>query len=423
MRFLYSLILYCLSPIIPARLLWRSLRNPAYRQRLPERFGYTYRQPHKPVIWLHSVSVGETLAAVPLVHYLLDKYPTHAVLVTTMTATGSEQVRELFADKVLHVYAPYDLPGAVQRFLACFRPDVAIIMETEIWPNLFHACRQRQVPVILANARLSEKSAQGYRRLLSLTRSTLQCIDTIACQTQADGRRFLGLGAVDAQMQVTGSIKFDLKLPDSLLKRAEILRRELGQHRPVWIAASTHEGEDEQILDAYLQMQETLDDLLLILVPRHPERFERVAAACIKKKLHLLRRSSGEFCDKDTQVYLGDTMGELLLLYAAADVAFVGGSLVPVGGHNLLEPAALGVATITGPYMRNFEEISARLSECNGLVQVNNVDQLANSAQLLLLDPDQRNLLGENARAFVEANRGALARLEQLIDDALVIEK
>jgi 3-deoxy-D-manno-octulosonic-acid transferase len=423
MRFLYSVILYCLSPVIILRLLWRSTKTPAYRKRLAERFAYQCRQINKPVIWLHAVSVGETLAAVPLLQSLLEKYPTHAVLVTTTTLTGSEQVREAFADRVLHVYAPYDLPGAVNRFLDCFRPEIGIIMETEIWPNLFHACQQRRVPVILANARLSEKSARGYHKVLPLTRSTLQAIHTIASQTSTDALRFRQLGARDEQLQVTGSIKFDLKLPASLLESAEVLRRELGQHRPVWIAASTHEGEEEQIVDVYQQLQRIVDDLLLVLVPRHPERFDRAAALCKKKKLPFVRRSSGQPCGKDTRIYLADTMGELLLLYAAADMAFVGGSLVPVGGHNLLEPAALGVATVTGPYMRNFEEITSRLLECNGLVQVSDANQLVSSAEMLLRDACQRSQLGENAKAYIEANRGALDRLQQLIDRVMADNK
>ncbi len=420
MRFLYSTLLYCLAPVIVLRLLWRSRKSPAYRQRLRERFAYGCMPVDRPVIWVHSVSVGETLAAVPLVQSLQQQYPQHIVLITTMTPTGSEQVRQQFADSVLHVYAPYDLPGAVGRFLRCFRPEIAIIMETEIWPNLFHTCRQRGLPVILANARLSEKSARGYSRFSTLMQATLRCIDTIACQTQADAERFSQLGASERQLRVSGSIKFDLQLPAGLLQRAASLRSELSQQRPVWIAASTHEGEDELILEAYKQLLEVSDDLFLILVPRHPERFEQVARLCEKNKLTVVRRSSGQACDKQTQVYLGDTMGELLLLYALADVAFVGGSLVPVGGHNLLEPAALGIATVSGPYMHNFSEITRRLLDCGGLVQIEEASQLTARVGGLLADMDVRQQMGANAQAFVEANRGALQQLQLLIDETLM---
>jgi len=415
MRHLYSFILYCLTPFIVLRLWRRSFKNPAYRQRWGERFAWSSLKTDKPVIWLHSVSVGETLAAVPLVQLLLEKYPDYAILITTTTPTGSDRVRETFADKVLHVYAPYDLPGAVKRFLDHFNPCIAIIMETEVWPNLFYACDQRQIPVVLANARLSEKSAKGYHKVATLMQSTLACMHTIAAQTQDDAARFMRLGATPTQVQVTGSIKFDLKLPASLRESAEVLRRELGQHRKVWIAASTHEGEEEQLLDAHQQLLQSMDDSLLILVPRHPERFDRVAQLSEKRNLKTCRRSERQRCDAATKVYLGDSMGELMLLYAAADVAFVGGSLVDVGGHNLLEPAALGVPVVTGPTMYNFAEITSRLLECEGMLQVSDAAQLASSVERLLLDANVRCQMSDRALAFVEANRGALDRLMNII--------
>ncbi len=398
------------------RLYWRSLRAPAYRMRIAERFGHTTIKPDRPVIWVHAVSVGETLAAVPLIRSLINKYPGHHMLVTTTTPTGSQQVHGLFSDKVFHVYAPYDLPIAVNRFLDTFKPEAGIIMETEIWPNLFHACKKRKIPLLLANARLSEKSAKGYQRLPSLTQITLKCIHTVAAQTRADADRFRNLGMADDRIVITGSIKFDLRLPASLRESAEVLRRELGVNRKVWVAASTHEGEEELLLDSFEQLLQDMGNLLLIIVPRHPERFDRAAALCNKRQLVTIRRSSGLACDESTQVYLGDTMGELLLLYAAADVVFIGGSLIEHGGHNLLEPAALGVPSVVGPSMYNFEEITSRLLECNGIIQVNDAAQLTSSTEMLLRDANLCSRMGENAATFVENNRGALASLLCLID-------
>lgn len=441
MRYLYTALLYLLTPFVLLRLAWRGLRAPAYWQRWGERFGCYKESDLRATIWIHAVSVGEVVAAEPLVRALRIAQPHTPLLITTMTPTGSEQLRRMFGAEVRHIYVPYDLPVAVRRFLELVQPQLALIMETELWPNLFHGCRTRGIPVIVANARLSERSAGGYARFTRLTRATLRDVSVIAAQSAADAERFqqlLGLKGSESfdtadrwfdqhalnQMtptplipliQVTGSIKFDMRLPASLREQAEVLRRDLGVARPVWIAASTHEGEEEQVLDAFEQVRAQLSNALLLLVPRHPERFARVAVLCEKRGLSLVLRSSHLPCQRDTAVFLGDSMGELPLFYAAADLAFIGGSLVPTGGHNPLEAAALGVPLLFGPQMFNFAEISQLLLRENAALQVQDTQTLAESVILLLRDAERRNVLGENGRGVVEANRGALERLMKIV--------
>ncbi|NIP72285.1 MAG: 3-deoxy-D-manno-octulosonic acid transferase [Gammaproteobacteria bacterium] len=417
MRFLYSTTLYLLSPLVFARLLWRSLRAPDYRRRWVERLGIFLAPETGGAIWVHAVSVGEVQAAVPLVRALAQRNPGVPVLITTMTPTGSRRVRELFGDEVLHVYVPYDLPGAVRRFLRRVRPRVAIVMETELWPNLFHRCRERGVPVVVANARLSERSAAGYRRVTALIRATLRDVSVIAAQTQADADRFESLGAAPGSLRVTGSVKFDLNLTASLREQAEVLRRGLGSSRPVWIAASTREGEEEPVLEAFARVRDAVPDTLLVLVPRHPERFGRVASQCRRQGLEVVLRSEGGACTDSTHVYLGDTLGELPVMYAAADTAFVGGSLVPAGGHNPLEPAALGLPVIFGPYTYNFLEIAERLLEVDGARRVRSAAELAEVVVTFLRDANLRHTVGENGRQFVQRNKGARDRLLAIVEE------
>ncbi len=337
------------------------------------------------------------------------------VVVTTMTPTGSVRVRETLGDDVIHVYAPYDLPGAVQRFLKRMRPRLAIIMETEIWPNLFYYCQRQQIPVIIANARLSERSAQRYQRFPELTRQTLQRVSAFAVQSDADATRLKSLGAVSATVHVTGNIKFDLKIPASLSEEAQALRREWGQERPVWIAASTHEGEDEVVLNSFAEVRKKMPQTLLVLVPRHPERFARVAALCHKQGFKVLMRSEHQVCDSTVDIMIGDTMGELCLFYGASDVAFVGGSLVPTGGHNVLEPAAMRLPVIFGPHMFNFNEISRLLLDSNAAITVRNASELADTVTMFLSDTQRRLETGEKAYQVVKRNRGALDRMMAII--------
>lgn len=426
MRYLYSALFYILLPFLLVRMLLRSRRAPAYRQRLAERFGLFEADPAAagaPVIWVHAVSLGETLAAAPLIEALLERWPDHRLVVTTTTPTGSERVRALFGERVFHVYAPWDLPCAVRRFLARVRPSLLLIMETELWPNMLHYSSALGCRTLLANARLSERSARGYARFAGLTRAMLQQLDTVACQSRADGDRFLALGLPPSALHVTGSIKFDLELDASLRAAANDLRRELAaDSRPVLVAASTHPGEDEQILEAFARIREGSDNCLLLLVPRHPERFDEVHALCVGRGWKVVRRSAGAAPGPGTDILLGDTMGELLLLLSVGSVAVIGGSLVPHGGHNVLEAAAWGVPVVTGPYMFNFEEISALLVEAGAMVRLQDPADLSTCLQALLADSGRRGEMGAAGQRVVADNRGARKRLLALVAENLAEE-
>ena len=418
MRALYSLILYLMTPLVVFRLMWRGLRARGYWERWPERFGWPPVLETEGVIWVHAVSVGEAQAAAPMIRALRERHPEVPILVTTTTPTGAERVRGLFGDQVIHRYAPYDLPDVVTRYLDRVRPRLLVVMETELWPNLFHHCRERGVPVVVANARLSERSARGYARIGHFARQALADITLIAAQGRADAARFSALGAADARLRVTGTIKFDARVPPSLHEQAAVTRRELGVDRPVWVAASTHEGEEAAVFDAFERVLETIPDALLVVVPRHPERFPRVEQLA-RQRFTTVTRSSGEPCTGETQLYLGDTMGELLRLFAASDLAFVGGSFVEVGGHNVLEPAAVGVPTLFGPHMHNFAQVSQLLLEAGGARRVEDTDQLAEWVVLWLEDANARHAAGERALKMVEANRGALESLLGLLEEYL----
>ncbi len=416
MRLLYSLVLYLIAPLVVLRLLWRSRKAPDYRQRIGERFGFFPHLSKKGYIWLHSVSVGETIAAAPLVKQLLATYPDLPLLITTTTPTGSAQVKKLFGDQVAHVYAPYDLPGAVQRFLARTQPRLALIMETELWPNLFHYCHRQGVPVVVANARLSERSAKGYGKLRALTAQTLACVTQVAAQGEDDGQRFLALGLRQDQLTITGSLKFDLTVAASVQEQGQVLRRvTLGAERPVWLAASTHQGEDEQLLDALAEVRQQVADALLVLVPRHPERFDSVVELCRQRGLNVVRRSERRGCNAETDVFVADSMGEMMLLLAASDVCFMGGSLIEHGGHNILEPAALGKPVVFGPSMYNFAVISKLFIAEGAARQVADRHELAQVLVQWLTNVVLADEFGQRGRAVVDANRGALQRLLRLL--------
>lgn len=396
------------------RLLWRGLRSPAYWRRWPERFGF-FPQRANNAIWVHAVSVGEAIAAVPLIEALLKLYPNQTLVVTTTTPTGSDRVISAFGNRVLHVYAPYDVPGAVKRFIRRIQPTLAIVMETELWPNLFYYCHRSDIPIIVANARLSERSLRGYLRFHSLLKQTLNHTYIIAAQTQADADRFKLLGADEKRLCVMGSIKFDMSLPIDIKARALGLRQSWGSHRPVWIAASTHEGEEAFILDAFESVRAKIPDALLLLVPRHPERFRTSVELSQKRGFSVMQRSSKVMPTAKMDVFVGDSMGELLLFYAASDVAFVGGSLVPVGGHNVLEPAALGVPIIVGPHTFNFDAITQQLLIAGSAQRVQSAQELGDAVIDLLLNPNKLLEAGEHGQRLIEANRGALERLLGLI--------
>ncbi|WP_027611387.1 lipid IV(A) 3-deoxy-D-manno-octulosonic acid transferase [Pseudomonas sp. URIL14HWK12:I6] len=413
-RTLYTALFYLGLPLVAIRLWLRSRKAPAYAKRIGERFSYGMPRLQPGGIWVHAVSVGESIAAAPMIRALLQRYPQLPITVTCMTPTGSERIQALFAGepRIQHCYLPYDLPCAAARFLDHAKPKLAVIMETELWPNHIHQCAKRGIPVALANGRLSERSARGYGRFTKLTAPMLAEMSFFAVQTEAEAQRFRDLGARPQTVEVTGSIKFDLTIDPQLLQRAHELRGQWqALERPVWIAASTHEGEDEVVLDAHRRLLANYPNALLILVPRHPERFNSVFELCQREGFATVRRSTGANVEADTSVLLGDTMGELLFLYALADSAFVGGSLVPNGGHNLLEPAALAKPVLSGPHLFNFLDIAAQLREAGALAEVDDAEGLAVEVQRLFELPRDAQRMAEAGLAVMRRNQGALQRL------------
>ena len=415
MRRLYSLLMYLLTPGLVAYLAVRSWREPEYRRQWAQRFGL--RPPVVPPggIWLHAASMGEVQASAEFIRRLRAAYPQRPLVVTTMTPTGAAHVARLFCDGVHHAYLPFDYPHAIAVFLRAVRPGLAVVVEMELWPNLFAGIRRRGIPLLLVNARLSAASARGYSRLRGLMAEVLACPDTIAAQSREHARRLMHLGAPAERMTVTGNLKFDVTVPASCREQGEALRGMLGRQRPVWIAASTRDGEELLILQALEEVRRSQPDALLILVPRHPDRFQRVATLCREHGHEVVLRSSGQACGAGTSILLGDTMGELHVFYAAADVAFVGGSLVPLGGQNVLEPAALGLPVIVGPHTFNFQQIVHQLLARGGIYQVADRHLLADAVIELLERPEQRADMGRRAYALIEASRGATGRVMALV--------
>ncbi len=418
MRIAYSIVLYLLAPLVVFRLFWLGFRNPDYRSRWTERFGFPDKIiSHDKMIWLHAVSVGEVQAARPLVNALLEEYPDFRILITTMTPTGADCVRQYFADTVEHFYLPYDLPMSVKRFLSIIDPIILIVMETELWPNLFHYCQENNVPVVVVNARMSERSAKAYRRLSSLTQSTLKNISLIIAQGQKDAERLIALGADREKVKVTGNLKFDINFPHSVSEQAQAIRRYLSVNRPVWIAASTHEGEERIILDSFAKILEKQSRCLLVIVPRHPERSPGIKTLCNRRNLKVLCKTENAVCDENIQVFILDTLGELPMYYAAADVAFVGGSFTEIGGHNMLEPASLGVPVIMGPHVFNFQEISQLLLDERAAWKVSCANELSSRVCGLLDDANLRHNTGERGRNIVLKNRGNVENVMKLLRD------
>jgi 3-deoxy-D-manno-octulosonic-acid transferase len=409
MRRLYSLLIYCALPFAVALVLWRGLRDRAYWQGLGERFGWGATLDS--ALWVHAVSLGEVSAAAPLMRALMARYPQFPLVLTTATPTGRARAISLFGKSVDVRFLPYDTPGAVARFLTRIRPRLGLIMETELWPNLFSQCERQGVPLVLASARLSATSVARYRRLGSLSRGVFSALSLLAAQTPEDAERFLAIGAPSARTRVVGNIKFDLDVDAGAADAGRTLRAFLGE-RPIWIAGSTHAGEEDQVLAAHAELP---PDVLLLLVPRHPDRFESVADGLTARGMRFTRRSGGHAPDGGTRVMLVDSVGELAALYAAADVAFVGGSLVPIGGHNLLEPAALGLPVLTGPYTANGREIARMLLAQGAALEVKDAQELAAAVRRLLADPAERRRMGAIGRQIVEANRGSVGRLLELI--------
>ena len=421
MRILYSLILYLSVPLVLLKLLLRGLRNPGYLKRIPERFGCISKPACAlPVIWIHAVSVGEVRAAVALVNRLHRTYPRYQVLMTTITPTGAQQVRQLFAGEVAHRYLPYDLPHGVRVFLHKIKPRMLIIMETEIWPNLLYYCKRCGVPAVLVNGRLSAESYRGYLRFRDLMATTLQTLGDIAVQSENDAERFLLLGAPPERLSMAGNLKFDVEMPRDVTEQANSLRQSLAAERPVWIAASTHDGEEELVLEAFRHVRETLADCLLVIAPRHPERFDYVYNLCRRQRYSVVKRSAPRHLDqRNPDVYLVNTLGELPMFYACADAAFVGGSLVPAGGHNVLEAARLGIPIISGKYTFNFKEIISLFKDGDALIIVSDAAELAASVVRLLGDVDLRRVYGERAKQLAEQNKGATDTVMALLDKYL----
>ena len=413
-RLPYTLLWILALPLVLLRLLWRARRQPAYLRHVGERFGrYRVRAPLA-VIWVHAVSVGETRAAEPLVRALLERWPEHSVLLTHMTPTGRDTARTLFKDepRVLRAYLPYDVGCFVHAFLRRFRPMFGVIMETELWPNLLAACRRRRIPVMLANARLSERSARRYARLPALTELTMKALAAIGAQTAADAARLTQLGA--RRVTVTGNIKFDITPPADMLALGQTLRERIGD-RPVVLAASTREGEEALLVDAFVR--HAPNDALLLLVPRHPQRFDAIAAELAARKLAAQRRSADEAIAPHTRVLLGDTMGEMFAYYAAADVALIGGSWLPFGGQNLIEACAVGTPVVVGPHTFNFQAVAEDAVRTGAALRAEDADAGMQAALALLADDQGRTRLATAGRAFATTHQGATARTITLLQD------
>jgi len=410
-RIPYTIGLWLLLPYIFFHLLWRARKQPEYLKHVAERFGFYDIRSSKPVIWLHTVSVGETRAAASLVHHLQQAYPEHQLLLTHTTPTGRAASEQLYGDDVMRVYLPYDYPFAVRRFLNHFQPRAGILLETEIWFNLIHACHAIHTPLLLLNARLSEKSAARYARYPNLAGSGLRELSAIAAQSEDDASRLTALGG--RNISVMGNLKFDIEPPPVMLELGAQLRTRFGNDRKVFLAASTREGEEALLLDALRQAD--IPHLLTVIVPRHPQRFDDVANLLTQRGIRFQRRSADHPVAPDTQVVLGDSMGEMFAYYAACDLAFIGGSLLPFGGQNLIEACVVGKPVIVGPHTYNFAQASELAVESGAAVRIQDTADLAQTLQHLLSHPERMAESGHAGKQFVSANLGATERALLLI--------
>jgi 3-deoxy-D-manno-octulosonic-acid transferase len=420
MRWVYTLLTYLVAPILIAFETWQAVRDPRYRGRVAQRLGFGPTQRGAAPLWIHAVSVGEVQAAAALVHELRRRDPHLPIVMTTVTPTGAARVRTLFADTVTHRYLPYDLPGSVRRFLARIGPRAVVILETEIWPTLYGTLARRGLPLVLGSARLSEQSVSRYRRMPSLLRRAFAGRIQVGAQTPLDAERFCAIGAPRSAVHVTGNVKYDLEIPASVVAAGRALRRQWDVTRPVWIAGSTHEGEEAAALAAHARVRTQHARALLVLVPRHPQRFEAVQQLLARERVAHVRRSLGGLPTAGDAVLLVDTLGELQMFYAAADVAFVGGSLVPIGGHSLLEPAVLGLPILSGTSTQNAAGVAQLLERAGGLCIVRDANELGAAVAAWFDEPDRARSAGNQARQAVAANRGAVLRLVALIESQLV---
>ncbi|HCH2419158.1 TPA: lipid IV(A) 3-deoxy-D-manno-octulosonic acid transferase [Vibrio parahaemolyticus] len=417
-RIIYTALLALASPFLLLGLYKSKPNKPKFGGRWKEHFGITPQlKTHQRPIWIHAVSVGESIAATPLIKELKQQYPEQPIVVTTTTSTGAEQIAKL-GDLVEHRYMPIDFGFAVKSFLKAIQPEKMLIIETELWPNTLHVVKQANVPITVVNARLSEKSCQNYAKVQWLFNQLHPCLTQVLCQTDSDAERFERLGVNKEKLSVTGSIKFDIQISDHVKLQGKALRAQLGKDRPVWIAASTHKGEDEQVLEAHKQILESHPNALLILVPRHPERFDDVFALCKKQGFETVRRTEKQPAENTTQIYLGDTMGEMLVLIGAADICFMGGSLIgdKVGGHNVLEPAALGVPVITGPSYYNFQDLVAKMLHKKVIKLIESPNEMSLEVEAMFQDALAKRVVQENLLSFVKDNVGALTKTIRCIE-------
>jgi 3-deoxy-D-manno-octulosonic-acid transferase len=421
-HFFYNFLTYLL--LIPFTFYWliKGIGNRSYLDRLPQRFGFGFPKLQNS-IWVHAVSVGEVQAAIPLIRMLTERFPSQKIVVTTVTPTGASRVAELFGEAVVHCYIPFEFPNAIHSFFNSIEPRAAMIMETEIWPNLYRGCGTRNTPLILVSARISARSIPGYRRLMPLIRETLSHGIIIAAQSQADADRFVELGVNPKRTHVIGNIKFDIEYDQAIVSMGKKVRSTLFPNRPVWIAASTHDGEEQQVLEAHRALLKTYPDLLLVLVPRHPERFTGVRDLIEKSSFTVISRTEDKPTTALTEVFLLDTMGEVRLFFAASDISFIGGSLVPIGGHNLLEPAVQGLPIITGPYFSNAEGVAESFIKHSACRIVANGEELTIAVATLLDDSDTASKMGEKGLKIIERSRGSLKRLLVLLEPLLSDEQ
>ena len=410
MRTLYSFLFFLLVPVILLRLVWRGNKAPAYRYRWAERFAIYNKTFVKDVIWFHAVSVGEAEALFPLVKQIQHQFPDVKLLITTTTPTGSDRIKTVMPS-VEHVYLPYDIPFVVNRFMECFRPKLAVIMETEIWPNLFASCGKNEIPLYVINARLSEKSANGYKKFPGLIASALANVKLIAAQTDSDTGRFVAIGAAVEKVKTMGNIKYDLEITDELILRGLNFKADYFAGRFVWLIASTHKDEEIIFFEIYKDLKKRIPELLLAIAPRHPERFHEGKKLCEKEGWSFVMRASDDLCCQSTDVYIVDSIGELKMFYVAADVAFVGGSMVPVGGHNILEAAAVGTPVIFGPFMANFKDIAEGVLRQKAAIQCHDKSEITATIIALYEDSVFRQVLADRAKEFVLQNQGAIARI------------
>jgi len=413
-RFIYSILLTLLSPFFLYSLYKKKEGKPSVGKRWKEHFGLTPKLANAHPLWIHAVSVGEVIAVSPLIKELKKQHPQQAVLLTTTTSTGAEQATKL-GTLIEHRYMPLDFGFAIHSFLKRVQPSQLLIMETELWPNTLHYVAKAGLDITILNARLSQRSADRYAKIPSFFALLAQNITQVLCQHQDDAQRFIKLGIEKYKVEVTGSIKFDNAISQQVKEQGQQLKNSLGSKRPIWIAVSTHEGEDEQVLAAHREVLKTIPDALLMLVPRHPERFNEVFLLCQQQHFNVEKRSTNKTITDGTQVYLADTMGEMLTLLGAADICFMGGSLVgnKVGGHNLLESAALGLPSLTGPSFFNFTEITKQLCDANATTIINNSNELSNQVIHLLTDKEQQDQQGIAALKVVKENQGAITKTLQ----------